>query len=137
MTKFKYSQADWKPFVLIGVISSSMFPIFKTYFGGIMLMLFSVGYTVIVISLISKYFISVVKFNDTYFVLKEAFKKEIKVPYSNIIKITFSNDRFLNLFVYTTDHKFKLPPPARLPKAKELFKWLGTKNLDIQVEILK
>ena len=137
MTKFKYSQADWKASILIGVISSSMFPIFGTYFGGIMLMLLSVGSTVIIISLISKYFISVVEFNDTYFVLKEAFKKEIKVPYSNIIKITFSNDRFLNLFVYTTDYKFKLPPPARLPKAEELFNWLRTKNLDIQVEILK
>lgn len=137
MTKFEYSQVDWKALVLIGVVSGALFRFFQTYFGGGILILLGFGFTIILIGLISKYFESVVEFHDTYFVLKEAFKKEIQVPYSHVNKLTFFYGRFLNLYVYTADNKFKLPPPARLQKAEELFNWLETKNLGIQVEILK
>ena len=128
MSKFKYSQANWKALVLIGVISYALLKILEIYFASGTAMLLGIVIVIILISLLGKYFISVVEFNDTYFVLKEAFKKEIQVPYSHINKITFFYGRFLNLYVYTTDNKFKLPPPARLQKAEELYNWLGTKT---------
>jgi len=139
MTKRKFTQVGWMPFILMPVFSNFLLRFFQTYFNTGIAMLISIGLMVLLIILVSKLFLTVVTFKDSFLQLKKGlFRKEIKINYADINKITFTYNRFLDLWIYTADSKIKIPPPSnKLEKAKELFAWLRTKNPGIIVDIIK
>lgn len=138
MTKFKYTQADWKSSFLFVGVPFLFYRILQNYIGVVTAMLVGFGIGIILFFLLGRYFISVVEFKETYLLLKNgAFRKDIKVSYSEINRRSFSYDRLLNFYIYTADNTIKLPPPTKLDKAEELFQWLGTKNPAIKMEITK
>jgi len=102
-------------------------------------MLMSTGLMLLLFIPALKLFETVVTFQDSFLQLKRGlFRKDVKINYADINKITFTYDRLLNLWIYTPDLKVKIPPPSnKLDKAEELFSWLKTKNTAIKVEIIR
>jgi len=139
MIRYQFSQADWKSFILFPFISTLLLNYLKIYFGFGTAMLITFGIAVIFVVIFRKHLTSVVAFTDSFILLKKGiFKKEVKINYADINRITFAYNRFLDLWIYTADNKFKIPPPSnKLDKAKELFTWLNTKNPAIEIEITK
>jgi len=125
MTKRKFTQVGWMPFILLPVFSILLLRFVQTYFNTEIAMLISIGLIKLLSIPVSKLFLTVVIFKDSFLQLKKGlFRKEIKINYADINKIAFSYDRFLDLWIYTADSKIKIPPPSnKLEKAKELFTW--------------
>lgn len=136
MKTFKHAQTDWKLFLLFPVIPVLFYRILHDNLGNGAAILIGIAIGALCFLLLSKYFTSVVTYKDTYLLLnKGRFKEEIKVNYSDIKAISFSYDKFMNLYIYTADKEVKLPPPLRVDRAEELFQWLSTKNPAIKMKM--
>lgn len=137
MVRYKFTQADWKQVVLFSIIPVLFFRALQNYFSTGWAMLATLVAGLLFVFLLGNLFIAVVEFKDEFLLLKNGFfRKEVKVNYSEINKATFTHDRFLNFYIYTAGNKLKLPTPARLNKAEELFNWLRIQNPAMQVEII-
>lgn len=135
-TSFKFTQADWTSFAFFAFFHIILYNVLRSYFDIGMAMLIGFGVGVSLQFFFRKYFISVVEFKETFLQLEKGLNNQkVEIQYSEISKISFSYNRFLNLQIVTLSGKIELPPPARLEKAEELFQWLVTKNPAIEMEV--
>ena len=139
LIKRKYTQVNWQSFVLIPIISNFLLQFLKNYFEIGMAMLLSIAILLLLMVPVTNLFTTVVTYHESFLHLKKGvFRKDITINYSEINKITFTYNRFLTLWIITDTDKVKIPPPSnKLEEAKQLFKWLSSKNPNIEIEIIK
>ena len=113
MSQRKFTQTNGMLFVLIPALSIFLLKFVQNYFSAGIAMLICTGLMLLVFIPAVKLFQTVVTFQDSFLQLKRGlFRKDVKINYTDINKITFSYDRFLSLWIYADGYKLKITPPS-------------------------
>jgi len=136
MANFKFVLQDWKLFILVPMLLTPLYRFLQDDLSFGLAAAVTTVAGVVLYFLAGKYFNSRVVFKDSYLVLKKGFSaKEVKLFYSDVQSFTFAQDRYSTFYVNTAEKQIELPT-ARQEKVAELFRWLSSRNPQIDFSII-